>query len=710
MSVFAVYYLVKYRKHLLPLVLSVSKIVAVTIPVNIWWLYPMLNTFLFSPTALNSQVTVAAWSWTHARGSFLNLFWLNGTWGWLPEYIPYIDYYASSAVALLVFVPFAVAAMALLFKGSRARFNAYIMGCVLLFLFLAKGLHDPFGGLNSLLYENVSLMSMFREPASKFTLIIIPFLALLIGCTAESIANAKLGIKPKTLRIAKATVLMVLAASFVVASLPIVTGFVDAKTDELPFSSYVQIPQYWYDTTDWINNQPGDWKILLTPLNDFYQLPYTWGYYGSDQLLEWFFEKPIVSTEALNGYVTSSNTSADLRQIRSSVKFNNTAEFKALLDLLSIKYIVQRNDVQTDFTRNATYGGEVDYTTRDLVSASEMHAFFAAQPYLKLVKTFGALDIYEYTEAKPSLYALQPSTLQESNIQIATQTVLDKNWDFTSQSAVDEWVNSNVVNQLPATCNITQKNSRLEADMYRTSSGWINVDSPLLPTKNQGLYSINANLSVANVSQVNVRITQYSQNHTLIHTSSIARIFNNVTSYDLNYVFEPKNSSVAYFKLEFRSYFDAAQTTRSYLYLTNVRVVGVVSTLNTVGAENVYGDMQENKAAAVLNAEEVSAGKMVVTVNASEPFILASSQVLDKYWVANVNGQQISPTPTYLGLKGFMINQTGQLTITVEYQPQVWFNYTLAISIFTVLLLVAGLVLLNRETFITLIRKKQLVM
>ena len=75
---------------------------------------------------------------------------------------------------------------------------------------------------------------------------------------------------------------------------------------------------------------------------------YSWGYYGSDQLLERFFEKPIVSTAALNGYITNDNTSKDLMQIRTAVKSNNADEFKALLDLLSIKYIVQRNDVVTD--------------------------------------------------------------------------------------------------------------------------------------------------------------------------------------------------------------------------------------------------------------------------------------------------------------------------------------------------------------------------
>ena len=67
-----------------------------------------------------------------------------------------------------------------------------------------------------------------------------------------------------------------------------------------------------------------------------------------------------------------------------------------MLDLLNIKYIFQRNDVQDGMTN------------RYLISASDMQSFFSKQPYLQLVQKFGSIDIYEYTESKPSLYTLSP--------------------------------------------------------------------------------------------------------------------------------------------------------------------------------------------------------------------------------------------------------------------------------------------------------------
>ena len=105
--------------------------------------------------------------------------------------------------------------------------------------------------------------------------------------------------------------------------------------------------------------------------------------------------------------------------------------------------------------------------------------------------------------------------------------------------------------------------------------------------------------------------------------------------------------------------------------------------------------------------QNLSPTKIVVTVNATQPFILVTGQVLDRFWVAYVNGQKVSPTPVYLGLKGFMVNQTGQFDVTIEYEPQIEFNYLLALSGATLLILSVGLVYLNRKSVKGLIEKKQ---
>jgi hypothetical protein len=170
-----------------------------------------------------------------------------------------------------------------------------------------------------------------------------------------------------------------------------------------------------------------------------------------------------------------------------------------------------------------------------------------------------------------------------------------------------------------------------------------------------------------------------------------------VYNYQFDFQFEPENSSIKSFKIQFWNYFDTNKTNSSSLWLNAVEVIGSRSTLDMTGLQNLYWGSIENPDVKVLQIQNISPEKTIVKVNATQPFVLATTQTLDKFWVAYVNGQKVSPTPVYLGLKGFLINETGQFDVTIVYQPQDWFNYCLTISAATVLLLCITLVYLNRK-------------
>jgi hypothetical protein len=719
LTVFAFYFLFKLRHRLKSYFLTVAKIISVTFPINLWWIIPVMNSFIFSGQALNSDVGIDSWSWTHARASFLNLFWLNGSWNWSREYYPFVDFYSNSILTILVFVPFIVAASALLFKSDKPRFNAFLMGCILLFIFIATGLHyrETFGQLNRFLYNNISLMSLFREPVSKFTIVMLPFLALLIGFGSERIAHIK--VRKISLSLSKGLISLLLVIILLVSVFPILKGSMNNESEALPFSSHVKVPDYWYQAADWINSQPGDWRVLLTPINDFYQMPNSWGnytsegwsdgYYGTDQLLERLLEKPIVSTANLNGYVGYSNSSLLLRQIRESVKFHQTDEFKALLDLLSIKYIVQRNDVNGTILQQVEQRNDVNMIMheRDLMQPFEMQAFFAQQSYLKLVGHYGQLDLYQYTEAKPSIYALTSSTLDKIDIHIDTSTVLDHNWAFSisNQNDLNDFEKYTPNNQSQATCLITQGNRNLTANMWNSSSSWITVDSPLIPTDKESIYQIDANISAINDNNITLAIAEFSQNKALLSTSSLGEIIygNGTFSWwsTISNKFEPKNEKTAYIQIQIWNYFNATETNQTLspttLFLDKVTISHTASTLNKTGIAALYTETASTSA--IMNIKNVSPTRIVITVNTSNPFILVTNQELDRFWVATVNGQTIQPVNLYLGLKGFVVNKTGELSVTLEYEPQSWFNWGLMIFGITVLLLCVGLIFNHSQRF-----------
>ncbi len=90
LAILAVFYLIKFRGYIHNLTITFAKIAALVFPLNLWWIIPILNYYFLSPDSFNGTVNVGSWSWTHVNASFLNLFWLNGFWAWLQEYVPFI--------------------------------------------------------------------------------------------------------------------------------------------------------------------------------------------------------------------------------------------------------------------------------------------------------------------------------------------------------------------------------------------------------------------------------------------------------------------------------------------------------------------------------------------------------------------------------------------------------------------------------------------
>ena len=754
-AILALYYLVKYRRQLLPLFKSLGKIAGISIPINLWWITPILSYYFLSNQVFNSTVSIDAWAWTQWRSSFLNLFWLNGFWGWLPEYVPYKNFYDSPIMVILVFVPFIVAASALLFKSQKTRFNAYIMGAILVLLFLAKGLYPDFlSWLNSQIFR-LPLMSMFREPVSKFTLLIIPFLALLIGFGSEKIANLRI---PKlSFRSSKILILSVLMLIFLVAVQPLIISAygdgqivynypIESYTDKLPYSSYVKIPDYWYQATDWINSQPGAGKVLLTPIDDFYQMPYNWkdGYYGTDQLIDSLIDKPIISTNILSGYKINNETAATLFELGYAIRCGRIDEFKDFLDLLGIKYILQRNDINNTiadanalrYNQNNTYAYRntlqdgTKISEGSIMSSLYMKRFFENQSYLHFVtpspgKDFGNLDIYEYTESKPSIFVSSLSSIHYSNITVQTQSTLQTDLKFYNSTSLNGWRaygNESTANVSQIVLD-TNYSNYARSNITGPRGVWGIIDSPLVPAQYRSKYTINSVVyGNGSIYTVHARVVQYGQDFQPLNTTSVVEDGTSSSSsselpgnrsWIINLKFEPLIDT-EFFQIQIWfdinpqfSMFNEAQDIIEYtgfLWVYNCTITRDLPFLNTKDLYQLF-DGKSQSQTATISVQEINPTKIVLTVNATDSFVLATSYVLDDSWVANVNGQQIKPSPLYLGFSAFQINQTGQFDVLIEYKPQNWFIYASGISIASFCIIFAIYLYVSRDSIQNFFKK-----
>jgi len=685
LAILLLYYLITQKTRIRQLLLGITKLTAISTLLSVWWIIPVLNYYLWSPSQFNPEISVTAWSWTHSRASFLNLFWLNAGWEWRPEYVPYLDSYSNSILTILTLVPFFLAAAALLFKTNKSRFNAYIMLAILAFLFLAKGLHEPLSQLNLLLYTYIPGMTMFREPTSKFTMALMPFLALLIGYAVHHIVNIKIG-KHKPNNLTKTIIITFVILTFVISTYPLVTNPIETKTPQLPFSSYIKIPDYWYEATDWLNNQPSDCKILITPPDDFYSMPYAWGYYGTEEFLARFIQKPILLTY-YSPYRLNPDTAATLEYLGKTIIYNKTAEFKALLDLLNVRYILQRNDIQPNFTG------------RNIIPPEEMQAFFASQPYIRLAQKFGQLNIYEYADPKPYIYILDPTTLQQATIKIENITIPEHSWDFTNPADIQKWQNTTPPNQFGANQTLTLDNGTLKAELWNSTWGWKTINSPLLLAQYGNTYQIQTNIKGENAQGVHIKIAEYDTSKNIVTATYAADVNDgtfNWTHTTFNY--EPTNRNTEYLQIQIWHGHETNKPLPNIVWIDNIKINGYTTILNTTGLDLIFRSTTQNQPAIILDYERINPTKMTTAINATQPFTLAISEALDQSWTAYVNGKEIKPTSLYLGLKGFYIDQTGLLEITIEYVPQRWFFYGSIISLTAFLAITAYLTITYTKT------------
>ncbi len=137
-------------------------------------------------------------------------------------------------------------------------------------------------------------------------------------------------------------------------------------------------------------------------------------------------------------------------------------------------------------------------------------------------------------------------------------------------------------------------------------------------------------------------------------------------------------------------------------YVINIDDIELVRNIPNVdkviiySTENQYENLQDfftlnTSPAEIIEYRKMDATSWKILVNATKPFMLSFTETYDPLWIAHINGERIDSIPLYSEINGFWINQTGQLEITLQYEPQKWFNYGLIISVTTFVVCLAYL-------------------
>ncbi len=363
-----------------------------------WWAVPAFIAIRNAdPTAVGAVTNVDAWAWTHRNSSIVNVLTMFGHWSW-----PRTEYYGG-AVAIEKFpwvvmrwvMPLGALLAPVIVKSARRRGAAVISFLIMIAVFVGKGVHQPFSDVNRWLYAHVPGFWLFREPAAKIGVVLL--VVYIIGCamTADALAQRweeRVRVQGTRVRVVgrghsvrrSGRVLAVFVMIMpLVGVWPMWTGTI-VKTTRFT-SDRVRLPGAWHRVATRINESPLDGKTLVLPINDYYQVPTTWGYYGADNLVRRLLKRPVIQSDPQLYVGDSDAFEALMRTAEQTVVNDGGQGTDALLQALGVSHIVVRKDIDFNSTKR-----KLTMTRPEAIGAGLRHV-----EGLKKVLSTDVADVFE---------------------------------------------------------------------------------------------------------------------------------------------------------------------------------------------------------------------------------------------------------------------------------------------------------------------------
>ena len=124
-----------------------------------------------------------------------NILTLVANWAWFrPQYLPFAeDLDRPWWIWIRYLLPALVFLAPVVRAAARRRLALGMLGLVLIFVVLAKGLRPPLSGFNLLLYLHVPGFWLFREPMSKLGQLLVCFFGVLLAVFVEGVLHRSAG-------------------------------------------------------------------------------------------------------------------------------------------------------------------------------------------------------------------------------------------------------------------------------------------------------------------------------------------------------------------------------------------------------------------------------------------------------------------------------------------------------------------------------------
>lgn len=336
------------------------------VALNIWWVAPLVIATRGGGegVTLAANIDVVSWAWTHANSSPGSVLSLLTHWGWgRTEYFPFATGLNRPLWAWTRWLaPLGVLAAPLLARGRARRLALWLLCLLGALVFLAKGLNPPLAAVNLWCYRHVPGFWLLREPMSKLGSILVLVFALGWGLALDGRPGQGIGLRgaaaglragQRSRRETRAgdqrrvaiAVLGVLAVAAVAFPLPLWTGTVATQPTSNGRAKLVATPAAWDEVATVVNGSPVAGKVLMLPLDDYYQVPTTWGLYGADHLARRLFDRPVLFLRPGGYFGEAPALEAMMHRAEQLAAEPAGGDLRPLLSAMGVSQVVVRRDI-----------------------------------------------------------------------------------------------------------------------------------------------------------------------------------------------------------------------------------------------------------------------------------------------------------------------------------------------------------------------------
>lgn len=237
---------------------------------------------LSSTTQIRATTDYEQWAWVSGNSSIINIFLVGSSyWAWFPDYFGISSLLEYPPVRLVRILPIA---LFFIMCSRYFKSNVFVLFFVIILILISKGFHSPAKIFNFFLNKFIFFMFIIREPVTKLSVFLTYSFSYLIGFCADTLVNQVRLKKNRLLTLHYYIGLLLVIGPGIMATWPPIR---DSPTQLLP-SKRIDIPHYWFDLRKDFSDLPQDIRIMILPRPEFYQIPYTWGYYGAEFLVDIF--------------------------------------------------------------------------------------------------------------------------------------------------------------------------------------------------------------------------------------------------------------------------------------------------------------------------------------------------------------------------------------------------------------------------------------